>query len=213
MSAAIDSTTPMHQGLYRGGTLPMGAIGTSASGWWGAWFLMLSEATLFAYQFFCYYYFSIQPPANWIPGGPPSFIYPGIQTGLVLAGCVSAWYADRSIRLGQRLPAFLGLTLTFLFCSGFVAAQFLDWRDKPFSFSDSTYSSLYYLISGTHLAHVVVGWFMLLMVMLWTAFGYFDAVRFVPITIVKIYWYFIAIIWVCVFFTLTCTPYFFPATS
>lgn len=211
MSTTIHTTTPMRDGLYDGGALPMGAIGTSASGWWGAWVLMLSEGTLFAYLFFTYFYFSIQPPANWIPGGPPSFFYPGIQTGLVLAGCVSAWFAHRSIRLGQQLLALVGLGLTFLICSAFIGVQFLDWFDKPFPFAESTYSSEYYLITGAHLAHVVVGWFMLLIVCVWTVFGYFDRVRHIPIAIATIYWYFIAIIWIAVFFTLTCTPYLFPA--
>ena len=45
MSTTIHTTTPMRDGLYEGGALPMGAIGSSASGWWGAWVLMLSEGT------------------------------------------------------------------------------------------------------------------------------------------------------------------------
>jgi heme/copper-type cytochrome/quinol oxidase subunit 3 len=202
-------TAELHESLHPGGSLPMGSIGASASGWWGAWFLMISEALLFSYELFSYYYFSIQPPANWIPGGPPSFLYPGIQTGLVLLGCASAWFAHRSILLNERLLAIVGLLVTFLLCSGFIAVQFLDWFDKPFPFSESTYSSEYYLITGTHLAHVVVGWIMLLVVLIWTTLGYFDGIRCVPITIAKIYWYFIAAIWIAIFFTLTCTPYFF----
>jgi heme/copper-type cytochrome/quinol oxidase subunit 3 len=189
--------------------LPMGAIGASASGWWGAWFLMISESFLFTYLFFSYFYFSIQPPASWVPGGPPSFLWPGLQTGAVLLGCVAVWFARRSISLGSRLGALLGLGIAFLLCSAFIAFQFLDWSDKPFVFSSSTYSSLYYLISGAHLTHVVLGWIMLLMVFVWTALGYFDPVRYVPVTVIALYWYFVAALWIAVFFTLTCTPYFF----
>jgi heme/copper-type cytochrome/quinol oxidase subunit 3 len=189
--------------------LPMGAIGTSASGWWGLWFVLISEAALFVYILFSYFYFSIQPQANWVPGGPPSFLYPGLQTVVVLAGCASAWLADRSIRIGSPLTALLGLGITFLLCSAFIALQFLDWSDKPFTFALDTYSSEYFLITGVHLAHVAVGWIVLLMVFVWTALGYFDPVRFVPITIAAFYWYFIAAVWLGVFFTLTCTPYLF----
>ena len=207
--STIETAAPHRAGLSSGGPLPLGAIGTRASGWWGAWFLMISEASLFAYLFFSYFYFSIQPPANWVPGGPPNFLYPGIQTALVLLGCASAWYAHRSILLNERFFAALGLGATLLLCSAFIAVQFIDWFSKPFSFSLSTYSSEYYLITGTHLAHVVVGWLMLMMTLLWTMLGYFDGVRCIPIAIVKIYWYFVAIVWIGVFFTLTCTPYFF----
>ncbi|HEY7663071.1 MAG TPA: cytochrome c oxidase subunit 3 [Xanthobacteraceae bacterium] len=205
MSAAIDTFNR----AYRVKPLPMGAIGTSASGWWGACFLLISETSLFAYLFFSYFYFSIQPPANWVPGGPPSFFYPGIQTGIVLVGCATVWFANRSIQLGQWLFALLGLAATWLLCSGFIAVQFLDWFDKPFTFALDTYSSEYFLITGAHLAHVVLGWIILLMVLIWTALGYFDPVRYVPVTITALYWYFVAAIWIGVFFTLTCTPYFF----
>ncbi|MFO1533596.1 MAG: hypothetical protein ABR562_07900, partial [Thermoplasmatota archaeon] len=41
--------------------LPMGSIGLRSSGFWGMVFLVLSEASLFAYLFFSYFYFSVQP--------------------------------------------------------------------------------------------------------------------------------------------------------
>src|SRR4051794_2898891 len=79
------------------GDLPTGSIGTSASGWWGAWFLVISDSMIFAYLFFAYFWFSIQPDAHWVPGGPPSFTYSAPQSVVVLLGCASAWYATRSI--------------------------------------------------------------------------------------------------------------------
>ena len=45
--------------------------------------------------------------------------------------------------------------------------------------------------------------------LVWAALGYFDRVRCVPIAIAAVYWYFVTVIWIWVFFTLTCTPYFF----
>jgi heme/copper-type cytochrome/quinol oxidase subunit 3 len=190
-------------------SLPVGAIGASASGWWGVWFLMISESFLFAYLLFSYFYFSVQPDANWVPGGPPSFLWPGLQTAAVLLGCAGVWFARRSMRLHSRGGALIGLGAALVLCSAFIVFQFVDWFDKPFPFALDTYSSEYYLITGAHLAHVVLGWVMLLMVVLWTAFGYFDSVRYVPISVMAVYWYFVTAIWIGVFFTLTCTPYFF----
>ncbi len=179
------------------------------SAWWGTWFLLISEASIFAYLFFSYFYFSIQPPANWIPGGPPSFAFSAPQTAVVLIGCLTAWFADRSILLNRVLLALLALLATVVLGAGFIALQFLDWVSKPFTLSSSTYSSEYFVITGFHLAHVVVGWLMFVMLFVWTALGYFDGVRHVPITIGKLYWYFLAVIWLAVFFVLNGTPYFF----
>jgi cytochrome c oxidase subunit 3 len=198
-------------GREPGPPLPFGAIGSSASGWWGAWFLMISEASLFAYVFFTYFYYSVQPPADWIPGGPPEFKYSGPQTGLVLIGCVSAWGAERAMRRESLPLTLLALGLTLLLGGGFIALQFIDWFGKSFDFATSTYSGVYFLVSGFHLMHFVVGWLMFLMLFIWTALGYFDRVRHVPISIGAIYWYFLAVAWLAVFFVLYGTPYFFKA--
>lgn len=192
-------------------SLPFGAIGTSSSGWWGMWFLMLSEGSIFAYVFFAYFYYSVQPATDWIPGGPPDFTYSAPQTGLVLLGCISAWGAERALRRDSKLLSLLGSGVTFLLGSGFIALAFLDWFSKPFSFATSTYSSVYFLISGLHLAHFIVGWLVFLVLLAWTALGYFDRVRHVPVTIGAFYWYFLAITWLAVFFVLYGTPYFFRA--
>ncbi len=52
----MSTVTQINEGRYPVRALPMGAIGASASGWWGACFLMISEAFLFAYLFFSYFY-------------------------------------------------------------------------------------------------------------------------------------------------------------
>lgn len=190
-------------------SLPVGSIGASASGWWGAWLLIISDSMIFAYEFFAYFWYSIQPSANWVPGGPPSFIYSGPQTAIVLIGCVSAWYAHRAISRNEIVATLIALGATVMLGAGFIALQFIDWFSKPFGFSSSTYSSIYFLISGTHLAHFVIGWVMFLVIFLWTLLGYFDGVRNVPIAVGKLYWYFLAALWLAVFFVLNVTPYFF----
>ena len=41
--------------------LPVGAIDTRASGWWAMIFVVFTEAALFAYLLFSYYYLAVQP--------------------------------------------------------------------------------------------------------------------------------------------------------
>jgi cytochrome c oxidase subunit III len=199
----------MSEALASGRALPVGSIGTRASGWWGAWFLLLSEASIFAYLFFSYFYFSVQPSAGWPPGGPPSLTYTLPQTIVVLVGCASAAFAEHSIARGSRAGTLISLAATLVLGAGFIALQFLDWFSKPFGFASSTYSSEYFVITGLHLAHFIVGWVMFLLLLVWTLFGYFDVTRHIPITVGALYWYFLAVLWVSVFFVLNITPYFF----
>lgn len=188
--------------------LAVGSTGRYASGLWGAVFLLLSESTIFAYLFFSYFYFSSQPQNGpWPPDGPPNWFYPGLQTAVVLLGCLSAWWSDRSARRGASGGMLGGLAATLILAIGFTVLQLLDWADKSFGFATDAYSSFYYVIGGFHLAHVVVGVVILAVVLLWSALGYFGPRRHVPVTVAAYYWYFVAIIWLGVLFTLDITPY------
>lgn len=187
--------------------LPVGSIGYRASGWWGACFLLLSEASIFAYLFFSYFYFSIQPQAEWVPGHHPDLSYAAAQLAVVLVGCGTAWWSSRSALRGERLPTLLALALTAVLAAAFIALGLADWYSKPFGFAASAYSAIYFTITGLHLAHVVVGCIMFLLLCVWTALGYFDAVRHLPITIGALYWYFVAVVYAGVFFVLYVTPF------
>lgn len=188
--------------------LPMGSVGRRSSGFWGAVFLILSEASIFAYLFFSYFYFSIQPhPGPWPPGGVPDITWAVLQTIAALAGCGTMWWADRSAAGFARGGVLLGLTLSLLLAVAFLVFQLLDWTAKPFGLATDPYSSLYFTIGGVHLAHEIVGIVIIAAVLLWSLLGYFGSARHVPITVAAVYWYFVAVIWLGVFFTLYITPY------
>ncbi|HWG76585.1 MAG TPA: cytochrome c oxidase subunit 3 [Steroidobacteraceae bacterium] len=189
--------------------LPMGSIGRMASGTWGVVFLVISESMIFAYLAFGYFYFSSQPHYGpWPPDGPPSWFYPGWETAVAFAGSLSVWWANRAVARGDRAGLLSGLAVSLLLSLGFVALQGLDWYHQPTGFATDPYSSFYYLITGFHLAHVVVGVIMFAVVLLWSGLGYFGPVRHTPVKVAKIYWYFVTIVWLIVLFTLDVTPYF-----
>jgi cytochrome c oxidase subunit 3 len=187
--------------------LAVGSIGLRSSGFAGMALLIVSEAGVFAYLFFAYYYFSVQPQYGpWPPSGPPSFEYSAPQSAVMLVGSLSMWWANRSAARGDRLMVLLGLLATFILALGFIALQFLDWYAKPYSLATDAYSSFYFIITGVHLTHVVGGALMIAAVFVWSLFGYFGPVRHAPITITALYWYFLTVAWLWLFFTLYGTP-------
>jgi heme/copper-type cytochrome/quinol oxidase subunit 3 len=188
--------------------LQVGSVGLRSSGFWGVVFLVISEASLFAYLFFAYYYFAVQPhPGSWPPSGPPSFTYSAPETAVLIVSSATIWWADRSATFGRRSGVLLGLGLTFLLGVAFVGLQLAEWYDKPYSFATDSYSSLTFLIEGTHLAHEVIGVIMVAAVTVWSALGYFGPLRHAPITVTSFYWYFVTVIWLALFFTIYVTPY------
>jgi len=188
--------------------LPSGSIGVRASGWWGMIFLIMSEASIFAYLFFAYFYYAVHFDYRpWPPYGPPSLVFPIPETVLIFCGAAAMWWVNRRAALDQHLPALLGLAITLTVGILFVLLGLWDWQDKPFTLSSDAYSSIYFILTGVHLTHAVIGVLMAAAVLTWSAAGYLGPVRHVLVTVTAIYWYFLAATWAALFFTLYITPY------
>ena len=89
----------------------------------------------------------------------------------------------------------------------FVAVQLVEWKHKSFGVGRSSYASLYYITTGFHLAHVVVGIAVLAMLFIWTSLSYFTPTRRIVFTNGSYYWHFVDAIWLLVFATYYITPY------
>ena len=187
--------------------LPTGSIGALANGYWGMVGLIVTEAALFVYLEFSYYYYAVQPHAGrWPPDGPPSVRLSLPNTILLLASSFVVWWAERATKRGARLQQTAGLAIGFTMGAAFVAIQGLEWENQTYSLSSSSYGSLFFIVTGFHMAHVVLGLLLLMAVAVWSFRGYFGPARSAPVSIAAIYWHFVDAVWVTVFFMFYLTP-------
>ena len=93
------------------GKLPIGAIDTRASGWWAMIFVVFTEASLFAYLLFSYFYLAVQPHmAGTFPqGGPPSLMLALPGTIILLASSCRSGLGAIGHRAWQPLAAGSGI--------------------------------------------------------------------------------------------------------
>lgn len=115
-------------------------------------------------------------------------------------------WAQLGIEHGSKWRLTWGLGLGAILGLIFLVIQYFEWVRKPFALSSTPYSSLYFVITGFHMAHVVVGVLMLLALTWWSSQGYFNARRFAHIHIGALYWHFVDVVWLAVFFTFYLTP-------
>ena len=190
------------------GKLPIGAMDTRASGWWAMIFTVFTEASLFTYLLFSYYYLAVQPhaPGTFPEGGPPPLGIASVNTAILLASSFAVVWAQLSIEHNKKWRLVCGLGVGALLGTIFLAIQWHEWGDQPFGLSSTPYSSLYFVITGFHMAHVMVGVLMLLSLTFWSSRGYFDSRRFAHIHIGALYWHFVDAVWIAVFFTFYVTP-------
>jgi cytochrome c oxidase subunit III len=187
--------------------IAVGSIGRKANGWWGMIALVATEAALFAYLLFSYFYFAVQYGRSWLPDTLPSFRLSGPNTLILIASSVAIWWAEREGRKGRTGRLCGGLALAFVLGAIFVVIQGFEWRDKTFTPASSSYGSLYFAITGFHMAHVVVGLIVIAALLAWSLLGYFDERRNAPVAIGAMYWHFVDAVWLTVFFSLYVTPH------
>lgn len=190
-------------------SLPVGAIDTRASGWWAMIFTVFTEASLFAYLLFSYYYLAVQPhsPGTFPLGGPPELTLALPDTIILILSSVAVAWAQFGIEHGSKWRLTAGLGIGALLGLVFVVIQGFEWAEKPFALASSPYSSLYFTVTGFHMAHVIVGFFILLALAWWSSRGYFNRVRYAHIHIGALYWHFVDVVWLAVFFTFYITPH------
>jgi len=190
--------------------LPVGKAGFRTSGWWGMLGLIATEASLFAYLFFSYFYLQSLSTQPWPPSGLPPLRYSIPTTVALLISAGTMWWAEHSIRLAKPPGLRIGLLVTLLLGVLYIILQFLDWKIEPFVLNADAYSSLFFIITAFHVVHAVVGVLILLGMLLWSATGHISPQRYVPNSVAAMYWYFLVLVWVAIFITLYLLPYISP---
>lgn len=207
-----DTTTheiPDDQGDLTFGRITLGSTDARGNGWYGMATMVITEACLFAYLLFSYYYMSFHYGREWLPDELPGFTLSLPMTVILFASSGVVWAAEQGIRKGRRWQCAAGLGGGGVMGLAFVALEATEWSEKAFSFGTDAYSSLFFIVTGFHMAHVIGGVLMLFATSIWTAMGKFDAHRRDPVSIAAFYWHFVDVVWICVFTTIYLTPYFF----
>jgi cytochrome c oxidase subunit III len=188
--------------------IPIGGIGRRGVGWWGLVALIATEGALFAYLLFAYYYLLVQFGPSWFPERAPPLKLALPNTIVLLVSSATVWFAERGMKRGARGLVLGGLALTLLLGLAFLIVQLYEWKAKPYTPQSSSYGSLYFTITGFHMAHVAAGLIALLLVFFWCLLGYLDDRRHVPLVIGAAYWHFVDVVWLTVFFTFYLLPRF-----
>lgn len=188
--------------------LPVGSAGKLSSGWWGMKTLILTEASLFSYLIFSYFYMASHTPEHWPPEGMPKIGIGALNTAVLLLSSVFVWWCERLVRQRRLKMAVASMAFGIVLGLVFVGIQLMEWHDHPYSITTHLYGSLYFTLTGFHVVHVLVGLVILILLMIWTALGYFDERRSAALKIGGLYWHFVDVVWLFVFFTLYVTPFF-----
>jgi heme/copper-type cytochrome/quinol oxidase subunit 3 len=174
-------------------------------GWWGMVMFVTTEATVFLVLLSSYFYVRFQNP-QWPPAGieEPTLIKPLIMTALLLPSSLPVMWAERGIRKGQRWQLRLGLSATLLMGGAFLVLQGTEYAEKlqKYTLTSNVYGSFFYVVTGFHGLHVLIGLTMVAWLLAASLRGSFGYRRHERVRLTAIYLHFVDIVWVGILFTI-----------
>jgi heme/copper-type cytochrome/quinol oxidase subunit 3 len=186
--------------------VPLGNRLRHSPGWWAMVWTIATEAALFAYLLFSFFYLGSQSRSAWPPSGPLELRLALPNTVLLVASSFVMFWAERGIRHGHQAQLRIGLLITFILGVIFVVIQGIEWSHQTFRPSSDPFAALFYTITGFHGVHVIIGLLMNLVVQIWAWMGSFDADRHLGVTNAAMYWHFVDVVWLVVFTSLYLSP-------
>jgi cytochrome c oxidase subunit 3 len=109
------------------------------------------------------------------------------------------WWAEHSLRHGNRKGLMRGLGLTILLGATFLAIQINEYVHLGFTPDDTAFGSTFYTLTGFHGAHVFLGLTILTFCFVRAKVGDFTAQRMTPLSAGSVYWHFVDVVWILLY--------------
>lgn len=169
--------------------------------------LFIASEVLFFASFFWAYFAAAFYPSEAIGGvWPPAsiqtfdpFDLPLLNTLILLMSGVTVTWAHHALREGDRQGTLAGLALTVLLGVTFTAVQAIEYSHAAFSFGENVYSSTFFMATGFHGFHVIVGTIFLAVCFFRARAGHFTPTHHVGFEAAAWYWHFVDVVWLFLF--------------
>ena len=180
---------------------------------YGMMLFITSEVMFFAGFFWAHFNFVILPETvstatgivntSWPPPGTVTFNpfhLPLLNTMILLLSGTTVTWAHHSLLHGDRKGLTTGLLLTVLLGLTFTMCQAIEYSDAPFKFvNGGVFSSVFFLATGFHGFHVIVGTLFLLVCWFRARAGQFTPERHFGFEAAAWYWHFVDVVWLFLF--------------
>ena len=108
-------------------------------------------------------------------------------------------WAHWGLQNGRQTQLKLGLALTVVLGLIFISLQIHEYGEAAFSIRDGIYGATFYMLTGFHGFHVMLGTVMLIVILLRALAGHFTPERHFAFEAVAWYWHFVDVIWLLLF--------------
>jgi cytochrome c oxidase subunit 3 len=176
---------------------------------YGMVLFIASEVMFFVAFFWAYFHFAIFPEhvsgavrAVWPPAGVYTFDpwhLPLLNTLILLLSGTTITWAHHALLQDDRKSFLVGLGITIGLGIFFTILQIYEYTLAPFGFADGIYSSVFFLATGFHGFHVIVGTLFLIVCFFRGLAGHFTKEKHFGFEAAAWYWHFVDVVWLFLF--------------
>ena len=176
---------------------------------YGMLLFISSEVMFFVGFFWAYFNFllfpetqgngqTVWPPTNVLTFDP--FHLPLLNTMILLLSGTTVTWAHHALLEGNRRDLLRGLGLTVILGVLFTTCQAIEYSNAPFKFyGGGVYSSVFFLATGFHGFHVIVGTIFLTVCWFRAKANHFTPARHFGFEAAAWYWHFVDVVWLFLF--------------
>lgn len=173
---------------------------------WGIILFITSEVLFFFAFFWAFFHRRLSPTPElgccWPPAGITPlnpFSVPLLNTAVLLASGVTVTWAHHRLLEKRRSNTIQALILTVLLGAYFTVLQAGEYAEASFRIADRVYGSTFFVATGFHGAHVLIGSTFLLICLYRTIIHHFRSGHHFGFEAAAWYWHFVDVVWICLY--------------
>lgn len=170
---------------------------------------IVSEIIFFTSFFWAFFHVSLSPSIQlgiiWPPLGIITFNpfqIPLLNTIILLSSGITVTWAHHSLIQNNYSQATQSLFFTVLLGIYFTILQAYEYNEAPFTIADSVYGSTFFLTTGFHGIHVIIGTTFLLVCLIRHINNHFSRNHHFGFEAAAWYWHFVDIVWLFLYISI-----------
>lgn len=176
---------------------------------WGIILFITSEVFFFISFFWAFFHSSLSPSMEigliWPPKGINSFNpiqIPLLNTIILISSGISVTWAHHALLKQNFSQTNQGLIVTVILGIYFTVLQAFEYIEAPFTIADSVYGSTFFIATGFHGLHVLIGTSFLLFMLIRSIKIHFSASHHFGFEAAAWYWHFVDVVWLFLYISI-----------
>uniref|UniRef100_A0AAU7GJI6 Cytochrome c oxidase subunit 3 n=1 Tax=Mecysmoderes ater TaxID=3158840 RepID=A0AAU7GJI6_9CUCU len=175
----------------------------------GMMLFITSEIFFFLAFFWAFFHMSLSPSIelgmNWPPKGIVTFNpmeIPLLNTMILLTSGITITWAHHSMIDNNYSQSIQGLSMTVILGFYFTLLQAYEYKEAPFTMADSVYGSTFFMTTGLHGLHVIIGSIFLFTCLIRLYLNHFSCNHHFGFEAAAWYWHFVDVVWLFLYITI-----------